>query len=408
MGKTESFEEAVGCTPPLIHRPDVKAVRGLFIVTDLAIGGAEAMLFRLLSRIDRGTFSPAVVSLKGPGPLSERIADLGVPLYVFGKSRFLPGLRAITDLKRVIRIFRPDFIQGWMLHGSVAAEISSVIGGSRIPVLWNIRHSVKEFAASNKADSYRRSTAMMARFLGRISSWPDRIVYNSRTSAKEHERSGYDASRTVVVPNGFDCDVFRPRPECRRALRTSLGLEDDVFLIGLVARLHPVKDHDNFLRAARRLVSLGCPAHFVLIGKGTASAGMAVQIERLGLNGRVHTLGEQSDMPQLTAGLDVATCCSRSEAFPNAIGEAMACGVPCVTTDVGDCRELVGETGRVVPSGSPLALSDAWQELLELDPEQRRAMGEAARRRILREFSLDQIVSRYERLYAEVVRHRRD
>ena len=404
MGKAGPFVETVERTPRLLNRPirNREVVKGLFIITDLATGGAETMLFRLLAQLDRDRYAPTVISVKdSAGTPGERIRNLGIPVHSLNCESARAGLAAVLTLKRLVTSFQPHFIQGWMYHGNIAAEVARLTANRGTPVVWNIRHSL------HAPDADKPSTKALVRLLARLSSRPERIVYNSRTSAQHHERIGYDARRTFVVPNGFDCSVFRPRPESRRALRSSLGLKEDVVLIGLIARVHPVKDHDTFLRAARSLVSQGSPAHFLLVGKDTASRDMIARIQDLGLTGKVHTLDERSDIPELTAGLDVATCCSRSEAFPNVVGEAMACAVPCVASDVGDCRHIVDGTGLIVPCDDPFGLSQAWRVLLELDSERRRELGEAARRRILREFSLGQVVSRYERLYAEVVQSRR-
>jgi glycosyltransferase involved in cell wall biosynthesis len=380
-----------------------QVVRGVFITTGLGTGGAEMMLFRLLSRMDRGKFSNAVISLQGAGPVGERIKELGIPVHELGWKTSFPRPKAILNLVRTIRTLAPDIVQGWMIHGNTAAEVAHAACRRRIPVLWNIQHSLNEFGFVGRFSSGRRSTTALVRVLRYFSSWPERIIYVSQRSAEQHARFGYNARRTVVIPNGCDCDVFRPRPECRERLRESLGLASEVPLIGLVARVHPVKDHGNFLRAARRLVSHGSPAHFVLVGKGTTDEPITTQIDALELRGRVHQLGERSDIPELTAGLDVATSSSSSEAFPVVIGEAMACGVPCVVTDVGDSAWLVGETGRAVPCGDSDALSNAWREILELSPAERRRLGEAARNRMMQEFSLDLVVSRYEQLYWNIV-----
>lgn len=378
----------------------------LFIVNGLKIGGAETMLLRLLSQMDRRKFSNIVISLQDIGPIGQRVRELGIPVYGLGWKSAFPSPMAVVSLARTVRMLNPDVIQGWMTHGNIAAEVARITCGRRVPVVWNVHHSLNEFGLVGEVRSCRRSTALLVRLLKHISSWPAEIVYVSRASAEQHKQFGYDARRAIVIPNGFDCETFRPRPECRKSVRASVGLAEHVPLIGLVARVHPVKDHDTFLRGAQALVSRGLPAQFVIVGKGTCSKDMAAQIAALGLDGRVHALGERSDLPELTAALDLATCSSRSEAFPIVIGEAMACGVPCVVTDVGDSAWLVGETGRVVPAGDPFALGRAWQGMLELTPERRRELGEAARARIIRHFSMEQIVSQYEQLYLELVHGR--
>ena len=201
---------------------------------------------------------------------------------------------------------------------------------------------------------------------------------NSLAGRLDHERLGYRPRRWNIIPNGFDIDLFRPGASGYADSRRSLGLPDDVPLIGLVARLHPMKDHANFIAAAAHLHKLRPEVHFVLVGKGldTANRNLLNQLGPLGLADHFHLLGERDDIAAITPTLDVATSASAyGEGFPNAIGEAMACGVPCVVTDVGDSAYLVGETGEVVPPRAPAALAGAWHKILSLSDADRQALG---------------------------------
>jgi glycosyltransferase involved in cell wall biosynthesis len=174
----------------------------------------------------------------------------------------------------------------------------------------------------------------------------------------------------------------------------------------LVARFDPLKDHRTFLRAAAMLRERWPDAHFVLVGQGVTESNEVLRetIAANGLRDRVHLLGERSDIPTLTAAFDIATCSSYGESFPNAVGEAMACAVPCVVTDVGDAKRIVGETGLVVSPRNAPALAAAWGELLELGAEGRQELGRQARDRIETNYGLDAIVRQYEALYARLAR----
>ena len=372
-------------------------INALFVITGLGVGGAETMLWRLLSRLDRTRYSPSVISLRAGGPFAERVEKLGVPVYSLDWQSALGSLRAFKNLVSMFKGLAPTFVQGWMLHANAAALMKYFVYGKQVHVIWNVRHSFQG------SESLKISTQVLDRALGYLSWCPRRIVYNSQVSAIEHEQMGYDARRTVVIPNGFDCDMLRPRPELRLKVRRELGLDVSTPLIGLFARVHPMKDHTNFLHAAQRLVSRKSLAHFLLVGQGTDGTNITAQIKALDLVGRVHVLGERSDIPELIPALDIATSSSASEGFSNSIGEAMACGVPCVATDVGDSSFIIGDTGRVVPCKDSPVLADAWQELLDVDPNKLLDLGRAARNRVLEMFSLDRVVMQYERLYAEVV-----
>src|SRR5690606_26895230 len=185
-----------------------------------------------------------------------------------------------------------------------------------------------------------------------------------------------------------------------------LGLRETDRLVGLIARWHPQKDHAGFLRAAAALAGRQPTAHFVLAGGqcDTGNPELLRLVAATGLADRVQLRGQRSDIPRLTAALDIATLASSfGEAFPSVLGEAMACAVPCVTTDVGDSADIVGDTGRVVPPGDPAALAAAWEELLALSPAELAELGERGRQRAHREFELGAVASRYEAVFREMV-----
>jgi glycosyltransferase involved in cell wall biosynthesis len=205
-----------------------------------------------------------------------------------------------------------------------------------------------------------------------------------------------------VIPNGFDLREFRPDPTARLSLRRELEIADDTLVIGMASRFHPQKDHFNFIQAAARLRANTANVHFVLCGRGVTgdNTQLAEWIAEAGIQAHCHLLGERRDTPRLFSAVDIATSSSVSEAFPLAVGEAMACGTPCAVTNVGDSALIVGDTGKVVHPRDPAALAGAWRELIEAGPEVRRRLGTAARRRVQRHFDLSAIVERYQAIYA--------
>jgi len=216
---------------------------------------------------------------------------------------------------------------------------------------------------------------------------------------------GYQLQNGVVIPNGFITKLFTPSLEARRSVRTELGVAEDVLLIGLVGRYHPVKDHENFLRAAALLLRSHPDVQFVLCGEKVnwINPALCSLIDELKLAERVHLLDQRQDMPRITAALDIATSSSRAESFPNVIGEAMSCGVPCVVTDVSDLVWIVGETGRIVPPRNARALADGMRDLVEMGSEGRAILGKSARERVIKHFPLKEIESRYEALYEDLM-----
>ena len=374
-------------------------IKVLHIITGLSTGGAEMMLLKLLSGIDREKCFPVVVSLIDKGAIGPRIEALGVPVYALGMKRGMPTPRSLLRLARVVRRENPQIIQGWMYHGNLAAQIASMFTKCNTPVLWNIRGTHTNLSEES------RLTAYIIRFGALLSGLPAAIINNSRTSALSHEQQiGYRADKWRIVPNGFDTDIFVPSKDARKRLRSELGLSSDALLIGLVGRYHPVKDHVGFLKAAANLVQKYSDVHFVLIGEGVDANNVELSFVLKGkcLCKAVHLLGSRTDLPYLTAALDIATSASLSEGFPNVVGEAMSCGVPCVVTNVGDSAWIVGKTGRVVPPGNPEALANAWSELVAMTTDDRRNMGTIARQRVIENFSLASVVHQYETLYEEI------
>src|SRR5262249_54187069 len=273
-------------------------VKVAHVITTLQIGGTETALVRLLAA-SRARWPHGLVIALRPGPLELQLRALDVPVVTVATHGYLDAPAALLRVASRLRAFGPDLVHGWMCHASLLAQVAASMARPRIPVVWTLPHSLDDPTAES------RPTATLIRAMALASRWPRRIVYKSRRSADQHEAAGYDPRRTVVIPNGFDWDSFRPSGEARRSVRADLGLTAETPLVGLVARVHHVKGHDTFLRAAASLVHGGSPAHFVLIGRDTDGAAITAQVVARGLSERVHCLGERRDVPRLTAALDV-------------------------------------------------------------------------------------------------------
>ncbi len=368
----------------------------MHVITGLDMGGAEMMLLKLLSA-SREYWQSIVVSLKDEGMIGPSIAKLGVPVECLHLHPHAPNPVRFLSLLSLTRKFRPQVIQGWMPHGNVAASLTQFVSRVRAPVIWNVRMSL------DMVDGEKLTTLGLIGLGAFLSRHPTAIIYNSVSGAKQHEKRGYRRARSAVISNGFDCDLFRPDGEAHYRVCQQLGLESNAILIGLVARLHPAKDHSGFLQAASLVRALHPKSRFLLAGKGLTEREpeLTELIRRLNLTDRTFLLGERTDTAQLTAGLDIACSASTYEGFSNSIGEAMACGVPCVVTDVGDSASLVGDTGVIVPPRNPEAFALAIGQLIDAGPEKRKELGMAARKRIISEFSLPKIARRYEDLYKQ-------
>ncbi|MBD1896897.1 MULTISPECIES: glycosyltransferase [unclassified Coleofasciculus] len=372
----------------------------LFIITGLSTGGAEIMLYNLLSRINREKFEPVVISLMKRGTLNACIEALGISVYTLGMQR-IPTLVSLWHLVYTVRQLKPDLIQGWMYHGNLAAQLANILCFPNLPVLWSIHYSIDLVAAEKPI------TALVIVICKYISKLSHKIIFVSKTSQLIHAKFGYFKENNCIIPNGFDSSLFRPSERAKVRVRSELGLPEKSLIIGLVARYHPMKDHANFIQAASLLARNYPDLYFLLVGQGIERGNKILNqlIQDFGLVRQIHLLGERHDIPKLTAALDIASSSSSyGEAFPLAIGEAMCCGVPSVVTDVGDSAWIVGDTGRVVPPRNPQALANAWKELIDLGSDGRQALGKGARERIIEYFSLDSVVEQYEALYENMLK----
>lgn len=379
-------------------------IRIIHITSGLTSGGAEWMLYRLLRATDRTLFTPHVISLTGLDQIGPRIEDLGIRVTALGVSRANPNPLSIMDVTRAIRAFRPEVIQTWMYHADLMGGIAARFNDS-IPVAWGLHHT------DHAPGSTSHRTRLVIRSCARLSSYlPQRIICCSNATLAVHAEIGYDRSRMLVIPNGFDISIFRPESDARNSLRRELGVPEDTQLVAMLGRYHPQKDHRNFLDAARILAAGAPRAHFVLCGDEVDwnNRELVDLVTERGIRDRVHLLGQRDDVPRILAALDAgSTSASHGEAFPLVIGETMACGVPCVVTDVGDSALIVGDTGIVVPPRAPEALAAGWLKLLELTPDEHIQLGAEARTRVEENFEIGKIAGRFADVHQELVGSRR-
>lgn len=374
-------------------------MRVLHVISGLYRGGAERMLYNLLKRrSDR--IDAKVLSLLPPKPVADQISEIGVPVESLDVDHSLPNPLVVLQLARCLRREQPDVVQTWMYHADLVGGLASKLGGGP-PVIWSVRHS------NLPPGDTRRRTRWTARACGLLSGLlPDRITSNSWAGVRFHRELGYPEEKFRVIPNGFDLEEFRPSPEDRSRVRKRLGIPEDARVIGHVGHFLPQKDHRTLLNAVGRVCDQVSDVHLVLVGRGIEPANDRLRslIANQGLDDQTHLLGPRDDIPEVTNAFDVAVSSSaHGEGFSNTVGEAMACGVPCVVTDVGDSSRIVGSTGMVVPPKDAGALGESLLTLVREDEDTLQKRGQEARRRIEEEFAIDDITRRFEQLYEEVM-----
>mgnify|MGYP006271093153 CR=1 FL=1 len=363
----------------------------LHVITGLETGGAEQALVRLVDGLRGHGVASVVVSLRGAGTQGPRLEALGVPVHALElRPATLPA--GLLRLRALATRTGPAVVHGWMYHGCLGATLA--IPG--VPRIWGIRHSVVDLAFEKPA------TRAAIRAGSRVSGRADRIVYNAETARAQHRALGYAADRDLVLGNGFQVIEAGDAAVRRARVRATLGLAPDAFVVGHFARFHPMKDHAGFLDAIATL-ERELPELRVLLGGRGVDPGNPLVRGRTALASVLQALGERRDVPDLLCACDVLCVSSRwGEAFPNVIGEAMACGVPCVVTDVGDSARIVGDTGYVVPPGAPSVLGRALRAVHALGREGRARLGASARERVRSRHGLDAVVAGYADLYRDL------
>jgi glycosyltransferase involved in cell wall biosynthesis len=357
----------------------------LFLARALDFGGAERQLATLASRLHRAGHDVRIAVFYAGGGLEAETRAAGVPIVDLSKGGRWDLLPFLWRLIRLLRAERPAILHGYLtVPNLLAVLLKPCMPGAK--VVMGVR------ASNMELDRYDWLSRLTARVERGVSRGADLIIVNSRAGRDHLLAQGFAPSQLYVVPNGIDTERFRPDPAARLCQRAAWGIGEEERLIGLVARWDPMKDHPNFLRAAARILADHPAARFVCMGGGDPDyrSRLETLAETLGLAGKIAWREPQADLNPVYAALDLLVSASRyGEGFSNVIGEAMATGVPCVVTDVGDSAWIVGETGRVAPPGDAAALAAAVDELLRLPAETLATLSLRARARMVDHFSVE-------------------
>ena len=373
----------------------------LHVITGMNVGGAEAMLTKLVTHpvIAAANQRHEILSLMPLGVVGNRLGEHGHAPRTLGMRGRVPGAREMLRLNRVMHQVKPAIVQGWMHHGNLGAMVGRLLISPRPALMWNVRHSLEDI------DREKRMTRHILRFEARRSKLPTAIIYNSRIAAQQHASIGFDSGRETIIPNGFDCTGFQPAKGARARLRSRFGIRSRATVVAMIARNHPMKAPEMLVAAVGMARAAGHDLHLLMVGDNmdTPPPELRRAIAAALPPDRVTLAGHARDLAEWLPGVDILALPSAwGEGFPNILGEAMACEVACVTTDVGDSGLIVGKTGLVVPPRDHAAMAQALGRLERLGSEGRRLLGRSARARVLSEYSLDDAVVRYTELYARV------
>jgi len=385
-------------SPPFIHYPvekfmflarsNQKSVKKiLFLIRSLNIGGAERQLCLLASELQKNNFSTRIVTIYGGGALEKEVEAMGISVTSLRR-------RNRWDLRFFIKFFlfvkkeKPDIVHSYLQISNIVAALTKMLL-PKTKIVWGVR------ASSIETQQYGLLVQITQKVQDHLSKIPDWIIFNSYAGMKHAIGLGYPKEKSCAIPNGIDTKHFFPDRDSRLKQRQRWKIDTDRKLIGMVARIDPQKDYPNFLNAAALLVKERTDVCFVCVGSGPENLMREYQqmAHKLNLNNFLIWAGEQRDMRSVYNALDILVLSScYGEGFPNAIGEAMACGIPCVATNVGDTEQLIGPLGEIVPPKEPEALKRAIVALLDRLEKEGHNLKIATRQRVIERFSVANLI----------------
>jgi len=380
--------------------PGVSPMKVIHVIPGLNQGGAEAMLEKLVlagRRIDP-EIEHQVINLGSPGVVGCRLSAAGVAVESVGL-----GLapRSLVGLVRLTRRLRSQaattVIQTWLWHADLIGGLCARAAGNP-RVVWNLRNSMPAHPATKPGS--RTVALICARLSGSV---PAAIVCNSSAALRAHVAIGYCAAKCSVIPNGFDLRSFAHSADARSEVRARWRIAPEERLLGMVARVDPLKDYDTFIHAAAQVAPRLPQVRFALVGEGVTRDAAILALLAETRQAARFVLEERTDeVPKIMSALDVFCLASRSEGFPNVVGEAMACATPTIATDVGDVRSIIGDDRLVAAAEDPQSLARCMEYVLGLGVDARRELGLRQRARVEAEFDIERVWRSYRDLYASI------
>jgi glycosyltransferase involved in cell wall biosynthesis len=372
-------------------------IKILHIISGLKNGGAEAILFRVVT--EKGNnYKHEVISLSGHGYYCDIIAGQGIKVTVLNISSFGSLLRSFFVLIKHIRSAKPDLVQTWMYHADLLGGLAAKFAGIKM-ILWGV-HST--FLNPQETKTSTKAAVVLSKWLSYIV--PSKIICCSETALKSHAEIGYCSRKLIVVNNGFDTDLFKSIPVQRNLTRKSLLIGDHVFVIGMIARWHPVKDHEVLLKALSELKS-SCNFEWkcILAGEGIDhdNRDLNRMIHHYGLENSILCIGSIKNISSIFNSLDLHILSSSAESYGNVTAEAMSCTIPCIMTDVGEAANLLSETGWIIPIRDSTRLAEQIKKVyIEfLNKEAWELRKARSRQIIIDKYSIKKMISGYEKAW---------
>lgn len=367
-----------------------KAPKICHIITGLERGGAERSLFNLLTAGDLSKkTNNMVISLMSEGYYGPLLKKHNITLRCLNMKRGRLNIKSIIKLMQIIKNQKPDIIQGWMYHGNLAGLLGIFITNKKTKLSWNIRLSLEMF--SQMKFKTRLIIKLGAMFSKRVNS----IIYNSKRSLKQHHQFGFSSHNDYFIPNGFDSKKWKPNKNIKYKIRNLLNISRTARVIGYVGRGEKQKDLPKLFRVFDIIKKKHPNIILIAVGKN---------LEKYAFNSdRIIFLGERSDVQEIMNSFDILCLTSKAEGFPNVIGEAMLSGLPCISTDVGDAKNILGKSGWIVPTNSTSLFAKYLDKLLKIPEKKLKKHGKSARELIINNYDIDKIRGQYISLYDSIL-----
>ena len=369
----------------------------LHIITSLNIGGAESMLHRLIKFKPELIDSTIVVSLTDDGKIGLMLKDMGVTVISLEMHNWFSILSVIFKLKKIIQKEKPKIIHTWMYHANLLGGIAELMANNK-NIIWSIRRSNLKYSESISTFFVMKIGALLSNII------PRKIVSVAESGVKNHEKYGYKKNKMIVIPNGFDLIKLKRDLLQRKIIRRKLDIFDDQLIIGSVGRFHDSKDYESLVASAPAVIRKFKNIKYMLIGRDIDSKNFTLMnwIAKTGYSSHFLLLGEINDVAKYMSAMDIFCLSSITEGFPNVVGEAMSMALPCVVTDVGDIKKLVGDTAIIVEPSNKQMLSQGLCEMLSHNTVKRNKIGLKGRQKVEGEFPLSLFCKKYYELYASM------
>ncbi|MTI46835.1 MAG: glycosyltransferase [Firmicutes bacterium] len=366
-------------------------IKIIHIITGLGSGGAENMLYKLIKYSDKEKYYHEVISLMDEGTVGQKIKDEGVKVHSLELSSY-NVFQSIMKVRRICKSF--DLVNTWLYHADVLGFLVSKIF-LRKKLIWNIRHSNLDKSAN------KRTTFLLIRINSYLSTLVDKITYNSKKAYENHNKIGYSGKEQIIIPNGFEVDKFKFEKAYRKKIRSELSLTDDDKIIITVGRWDIQKDYPTLIKALKLTKEKNNEFKMIMVGTNLSGRNkdLVELIDSNDLQENILLLGRQDNIPELLSAADIYVSSSLGESFSNSIGEAMACGLRCIVTDVGDSKDIVGNEGRIVGAGDFHALS---KEILAEINNDNLDRNYNARQKVINDYGIFQITKRFEENFTDL------